>query len=178
MLREGGQPRGSTPAPAGHTTLLRTQHKSTMSKSGAAYWRSLRRNAESLSNADRSPNNCPAVVNRTVCPPSTAWYPRLLTTMVLPTPFGPTSTTLLASFRNSSVINSSIAARSHCCGHFQSKSAIGLKRPICAERRRLSRLRRCLASASHATHCLIDARCSAEAVTSAQWLSNPYSRRS
>jgi len=42
---------------------------------------------------------------------------------------------------NDSVINSCKAARSHWVGQSQSKSAKGLKRPMCAERKRRSRLR-------------------------------------
>ena len=45
----------------------------TASTSGAAYWRSLLRRAESLSSAASSPSNCPAVVNSAVCPANTAW---------------------------------------------------------------------------------------------------------
>src|SRR4051794_18824800 len=60
----------------------------------------------------------------------------------LPTPLGPTSTTLVASLRNSSVTNASTVERSHRLGQDQSKSQSGLKRPICAERSRRSRPRR------------------------------------
>src|ERR1700733_11228032 len=50
----------------------------------------------------------------------------------LPTPFGPTTTTLAASFRKSSVMSASTAARSQGFGQVQSKSQSGLKRPIWA----------------------------------------------
>src|SRR5215472_4304300 len=60
----------------------------------------------------------------------------------LPTPFGPTSTTLVASLRNSSVISVSMATRSQRLGQAQSKSQSALKRPIWAVRNRRSRLRR------------------------------------
>src|SRR6516225_209023 len=59
-----------------------------------------------------------------------------------PTPFGPTRTTLVASLRKSSDISASTAARSQRLGQFQSKSQIGLKRPMRAWRKRRSRLRR------------------------------------
>src|SRR5580693_4476881 len=60
----------------------------------------------------------------------------------LPTPLGPTRTMLVASLRKSSAIRASKAERSARLGHFQSKSQAGLKRPMCAELSRRSRLRR------------------------------------
>ena len=45
----------------------------------------------------RSPSNCPALVNSTVRPWISASWPRLHASIGLPTPLGPTSTTLVAS---------------------------------------------------------------------------------
>src|SRR5471030_1197808 len=73
--------------------------------------------------------------------------------MVLPTPFGPATTTLPASCIKSSDIRASIAPRSHFFGHFQSKSHTFLYRPICAFWMRLSRLRWVRPSSSHCTTC-------------------------
>src|SRR3990172_527967 len=89
----------------------------------------------------------------------------------LPTPLGPASTTLVASLRKSSEINSSTAARSHRLGHAQSKSHMGLKRPMWASRRRRSRLRRARSSSSH---CNIESTQSAVAMSD-QWASRPCS---
>src|ERR1700722_20320889 len=87
----------------------------------------------------------------------------------LPTPFGPTNTTLAASLRKSSVLSASTAARSQCLGQVQSKSQSGLKRPICAALSRRSRLRlaRCCSSQSS-----IGAS-QGWVATSDQWLSKP-----
>ena len=54
--------------------------------------------------------------------------------VVFPSPEGPTSKALVAVSRKPSVISSAMAAWSHCSGQRQSKSASGLKRPMCAAR--------------------------------------------
>src|ERR1019366_1397772 len=87
----------------------------------------------------------------------------------LPTPFGPTSTTLVASLRNSSVISASTTARSQRLGHDQSKSQSGLKRPICAERSRRSRLRRARSCSSQPSNGVTQA----SAATSLQCANSP-----
>src|SRR6266496_4390914 len=61
--------------------------------------------------------------------------------MVLPTPLAPRSTRLRCSSTKSSVKARSITSRSIFLGQFQSKSAMGLKRPIRERSRRLSRER-------------------------------------
>ena len=76
----------------------------------------------------------PAVVKSTVCPRSTAWWAMFCAMVVLPSPEGPTSKALVAVSRKPSVISSAMAAWSHCSGQRQSKSASGLKRPMCAQR--------------------------------------------
>src|SRR5665213_2400117 len=88
----------------------------------------------------------------------------------LPTPFGPTSTMLVASLRNSSVINASTTARSQRLGHDQSKSQSGLKRPICAERSRRSRPRRARSCSSQPSSGVTQA----SAATSFQCASSPW----
>src|SRR6185295_16097067 len=69
----------------------------------------------------------------------------------LPTPFGPTRTTLAASARKSSAINASTAARSQRLGQFQSKSQSGLKWPIWAVFSRRWRLRQARCVSSHSS---------------------------
>src|SRR5579864_4990135 len=59
--------------------------------------------------------------------------------------------TLVASLRKSRVIRASKAERSQRLGQLQSKSQIGLKRPIWAERRRRSRLRRARSCSSQSS---------------------------
>src|SRR5580700_8132224 len=71
----------------------------------------------------------PALVNRTVWPCISASWARLRAKVDFPTPFGPTSTALVASLRKSRHISASKLARSIAVGQFQSKSHKGLKRP-------------------------------------------------
>src|SRR6266853_1629793 len=87
----------------------------------------------------------------------------------LPTPFGPTRTTLVASLRKSSDIRASKAARSQRLGQFQSKSQIGLKRPIHAARRRRSRLRRARSCSSQSSRLFTQL----SVATCVQWASRP-----
>src|ERR1700693_1699273 len=88
----------------------------------------------------------------------------------LPIPFGPIKTALVASLRNSSDISPSMAARSQCVGHVQSKSHSGLKRPIWASLRRRSRLRRARSRSSQSTS--VSTHPAAEA--SCQWAITPW----
>src|ERR1019366_9179287 len=70
------------------------------------------------------------------------------TSMVLPRPFGPMSTILAASSMKARERTSSTSGRSHCVGHFQSKSATGLKTPMRAASRRRLKLRRARSASS------------------------------
>src|ERR1700692_3212990 len=87
----------------------------------------------------------------------------------LPTPFGPTSTTLVASLRNSSVISASTAARSQRLGQDQLKSQSGLNRPMWAERARRSRPRRARSCSSQPSNGMSQG----SAATSFQCASSP-----
>src|SRR5882724_5043714 len=86
-----------------------------------------------------------------------------------PTPFGPTRTMLLASLRKSSDIRASKAARSQRLGQVQSKSQMGLKRPIRASRKRRSRLRRARSCSSQS----IKLCTQLSVATCVQWASRP-----
>ena len=77
-------------------------------------------------------------MNRAVRPLRTPWWRRFFTSMVLPTPFGPTRTTLVASLTEASENSSSMSARSMRLGQAQSKSAMDLKAPMRALVRRPS----------------------------------------
>src|SRR4029077_19394266 len=77
---------------------------------------------------------------------------------------------LVASLRKSSDIRASKAGRSQRLGQFQSKSQIGLKRPIWAERRRRSRLRRARSCSSQSSSTLTHLA----AVASAQCARTPW----
>src|ERR1700722_2094127 len=88
----------------------------------------------------------------------------------LPTPFGPTRTTLVASARKSSAISASTAARSQRLAQFQSKSQSGLKRPIWAVFSRRSRLRQARCVSSHSS----SGATQASVATSGQCDTKPY----
>src|SRR5215468_2693635 len=87
----------------------------------------------------------------------------------LPTPLGPTKIGLVASLRKSRDINASMAARSQRFGQLQSKSQIGLKRPIWAALRRRSKLRRDRSCSSQSR----SAGTQSAAATSDQWAKRP-----
>src|SRR4051794_4484873 len=98
-----------------------------------------------------------------------AWWAMFCANVDLPTPLGPTRTTLVASARKSSAISASMAARSQRLGQAQSKSQSGLKRPICASFSRRSRLRRRRSCSSQSR----SGATQPEATASGQWASKP-----
>src|SRR3954471_5385011 len=87
----------------------------------------------------------------------------------LPTPLGPTRTTLATSARKSSAISASMAERSQRLGQFQSKSQSGLNRPICASFSRRSRLRRRRSCSSKSS----SGATQPDPTASGQWASRP-----
>src|SRR3990172_11690725 len=94
-------------------------------------------------------------MQRTEKPARTAWCATFLEIMVLPRPLVPISARLRPSRTNSRVSARSMRSRSIFLGQFQSKSAMGLKRPMRPRCSRPWRLRRVLSISSR---CAISSR--------------------
>ena len=119
--------------------------------------------------AASSPSMLAAVAKRTVCPSRTARWAMLAAIVDLPTPLGPTRTTLACSLRNSRPMRSSMAMRSQRRGQSQLKSASGLNSPRRASARRRLRLRARFSSSSQAMSVVSQSH----SATSSQWAIRP-----
>ena len=96
-----------------------------------------------------------------------------MTSIVIPIPFGPRNTTLVASWTKGRENSSSMSARSMRLGQFQSKSAMGLNAPMRALVRRRSRERRFRSRSSMSMTCSIHGW----ANSASSWTARPFSPR-